>query len=225
MRTDRIEKKVLLRATRERTWQAISDAGQFGSWFGVAFDGPFAQGTTLTGRIVPTTVDANVAALQAPHAGKRFELRVECIEPMNRITFRWHPFAIDPSIDYSQEPMTLIEFTLEDTPDGVLLTIIESGFDHIPQYRRAKAFDANEGGWEKQTMLVRKFLERSPDGIAAAIKADPARRRLRKCFRLRNSHHWRPVAHKSKRARPADLDGQERWCCRSSCTSARMRRR
>jgi uncharacterized protein YndB with AHSA1/START domain len=158
MSTDRIEKKILLRAPRERVWRAISDAKQFGSWFGVAFDAPFAEGARLNAKIVPTTVDAEVAKMQEPYAGKAFEWTVEHVEPMRRISFRWHPYAVEEGIDYSKEPTTLIEFDLADAPGGVLLTITESGFDQIPLERRAKAFKANEGGWEMQTRLIEKYL-------------------------------------------------------------------
>lgn len=162
MNTDRIEKQVLLHATRERVWQAISDSRQFGSWFGVAFDGPFIEGARLTGRIVPTTVDAEVARLQQPYAGKTFEFSVEHIEPMTRISFRWHPYALEPGIDYSKEPTTLIVFQLTEVSGNILLSIVESGFDQIPLERRAKAFAANEGGWAKQTELIAKYLARLP---------------------------------------------------------------
>jgi uncharacterized protein YndB with AHSA1/START domain len=158
MTPDHIEKKVLLRAPLERVWHAIADADQFGTWFGVAFDGPFVAGAHLTGRIVPTRVDPEVAELQRPHEGKAFEFTVDRIEPMRRISFRWHPFAVEPGVDYTNEPTTLIEFTLEEVPDGVLLTITESGFDNIPLERRAKAFAANDGGWAKQTQLIEKYL-------------------------------------------------------------------
>jgi len=162
MSTDRIEKKILLRAPRERVWRAISDANEFGSWFGVAFDGPFAEGARLTGRITPTTVDAEVARMQEPYAGKAFEWTVEQIEPMRRITFRWHPYAVEEGVDYSKEPTTLIEFELADAPGGILLSIRESGFDRIPLARRAKAYKANEGGWEMQTRLIEKYLAKTP---------------------------------------------------------------
>jgi uncharacterized protein YndB with AHSA1/START domain len=161
MSTDRIEKRVVLRAPRERVWRAISDAKQFGSWFGVAFDGPFAEGARLTGKIVPTTVDAEVAKMQEPYAGKAFEWTVEHIEPMQRMSFRWHPYAVEEGVDYSKEPTTLIEFELTEAAGGILLTITESGFDQIPLARRAKAFKANEGGWEMQTRLIEKYLAKT----------------------------------------------------------------
>jgi len=159
MSTDRIEKTIVLRAPLERVWRAISDAKEFGSWFGMAFDGPFADGARLTGRIVPTTVDPEVAKLQEPHRGKPFEFSVDRIEPPRRISFRWHPYAIDSRTDYSKEPTTLIVFELKEVAEGVQLTISESGFDRIPIARRAEAFKANEGGWEHQTQLIKKYLE------------------------------------------------------------------
>lgn len=164
MSTDRIEKKILLRAPRERVWRAISDPAQFGIWFGVVFDGPFVGGTHVTGRIVPTSVDDHVAALQKPHEGKAFELWVERIEPMHRFSFRWHPFAVEPGVDYSEEPATLVAFELQEAPGGTLLTISESGFDRIPLARRAKAFTANEGGWAIQTRLIENYLALHQNG-------------------------------------------------------------
>jgi uncharacterized protein YndB with AHSA1/START domain len=157
--TDRIEKQVVLRAPRERVWRAVSDATQFGTWFGVEFDSPFAAGALMIGRMVPTKVDPEVAKRQQAYAGARFEIAVEAIEPMDRISFRWHPFAIDPKHDYSAEPTTLIVFELTDAPGGTRLTITETGFDQIPLERRAKAFSANEGGWEAQTRLLAKYVE------------------------------------------------------------------
>jgi uncharacterized protein YndB with AHSA1/START domain len=159
MTQDRIEKKVPLRAPQERVWQAISDSAQFGFWFGVTFDGPFVPGQLVTGRITPTRVDPEVAALQKPHEGKAFAFEVDRVEPMRLIAFRWHPYAIEPDIDYSTEAMTEIVFELEPAADGVLLTISESGFDRIPLDRRAKAFAANDAGWSHQVRLIAKYLE------------------------------------------------------------------
>jgi uncharacterized protein YndB with AHSA1/START domain len=158
MSTDRIEKQILLHAPLERVWRAISDSVQFGRWFGVTFDGPFAAGAHLTGRISPTTVDPDVAKLQKPHEGKTFELWVERIEPIRSLSFRWHPYAVTPGVDYSKEPKTLVVFSLHTIGADTQLTISESGFDQIPIERRADAFRANEGGWSHQLRLVEKYL-------------------------------------------------------------------
>jgi uncharacterized protein YndB with AHSA1/START domain len=157
--TDRIEKKVLLRAPHARVWQAISDAKQFGTWFGVEFDGPFVAGERITGRMTPTKVDPVVAKMQEPYAGMKFDYTVDRIEPMRVFSFRWHPFAIDPKVDYSGEPTTLVVFELEEVTGGTQLTITETGFDRIPLERRAKAFAANDGGWSKQVELIARYVE------------------------------------------------------------------
>ena len=158
MSTDRIEKKVLLRAPRERVWRAISDSRQFGSWFGVAFEEPFVAGKPITGKMVTTSVDAEIAARQKPYTGHAFEFTVDRIEPMSLFSFRWHPFAMDKNVDYSKEPSTLVVFELQEASGGTLLTVTESGFDRIPLERRAKAFAANEGGWAAQMKLIEKYL-------------------------------------------------------------------
>jgi uncharacterized protein YndB with AHSA1/START domain len=158
MNTDRIEKQIVLQAPIARVWDAISNSQKFGSWFGAAFDGPFAAGARLAGRIVPTSVDPEVAKLQKPHEGKAFEFSVEQIEPMRRISFRWHPYAVDSGVDYGSEPTTLIVFELEEVPGGTRLSISESGFDQIPPARRAAALKANDAGWEHQSKLIQKYL-------------------------------------------------------------------
>ena len=115
-------------------------------------------GAHVAGIIVPTAVDAEVARAQQPYQGTPFEITIDRIEPEQRFAFRWHPYAVEPGGDYSHEPTTLVEFLLEDVPDGVLLTVRESGFDRVPLERRAKAFAANEGGWTIQMRLIEKYL-------------------------------------------------------------------
>jgi uncharacterized protein YndB with AHSA1/START domain len=157
--TDRIEKRITLRASRERVWSAISDAKQFGTWFGVEFEGAFVVGGHLKGKIVATKVDAEVAKMQEPYVGTAFHVFVERIEPMREFAFRWHPYAIEPGKDYTKEPTTLVTFVLDEAPGGIALTITESGFDQIPLERRAEAFTSNEQGWTEQTKLIQKYLE------------------------------------------------------------------
>jgi uncharacterized protein YndB with AHSA1/START domain len=162
MNTDRIEKKILLRAPRKRVWRALTDFVEFGSWFGVKFDRPFAPGATMNGVVVPTTVNAEVANAQKPYEGLPFEITIEQMEPERLFSFRWHPYAVERGVDYSAEPTTLVVFTLEEAPNGVMLTVTESGFDRIPLARRAKAFTANEQGWEMVTKMLEEYLVHAP---------------------------------------------------------------
>jgi uncharacterized protein YndB with AHSA1/START domain len=162
MSTDRIEKTILLRAPLKRVWRALSDSTEFGSWFGMRFNAPFAPGATMTAVIVPTTVNQEVAKMQKPYEGIAFEIKIEQMQPERLFSFRWHPGAVEPGFDYSSEPTTLVVFTLQKIPSGVQLTVSESGFDQIPLARRAKAFSANEGGWTLVIKLIEEYLAKNP---------------------------------------------------------------
>src|SRR5215208_1009516 len=145
--TDRIEKKVVLRAPRSRVWRALTTAEEFGAWFRVKLDGVFAEGVTIRGRIT--------------HPGYEhmtMDILVERIQPERYFSYRWHPYAIGPAVDYSAEPTTLVEFKLEDTEGGTALTIVESGFDRIPLARRGEAFRMNEQGWTGQIKNIERYV-------------------------------------------------------------------
>ena len=158
---DAIVKTITLKADLDRVWRAVSTADEFGQWFGMRFDVPdFTPNTKITGRITPTVVNDEVAAMQKPHEGTPFEMVIADIVPKSLFSFRWHPYAIDKTKDYSAEPMTLISFALEEVEGGVLLTITEAGFNSIPIERRAEAFAADSGGWEAQTKLIEAWLAR-----------------------------------------------------------------
>jgi uncharacterized protein YndB with AHSA1/START domain len=146
--TDRIEREVRLEAPIERVWRALSNAEEFGDWFGVALPGQaFAPGQRVLGQIT--------------HPGYEhlsFEAWVERVEPPRVLSFRWHPYAIEPGVDYSKEPTTLVEFTLAEADGGTLLRVVESGFDKIPPSRRLDAFRMNSQGWEAQMDNIRKHV-------------------------------------------------------------------
>ncbi|HZS41017.1 MAG TPA: SRPBCC family protein [Polyangia bacterium] len=145
--TDRIEKKILLRASRARVWRALSHAQEFGQWFGVKLEGEFAERATVRGRIT-----------YPGYEHLTMELAVERMDPERLFSYRWHPYAIDPKVDYSSEPTTLVELRLEDAPGGTLLTIVESGFDAIPRGRRDEAFRMNDRGWGEQTANLERHV-------------------------------------------------------------------
>ncbi len=161
MGTDAITKSVLLRAPRKRVWRALTDSTEFGSWFGMKFDGPFAPGACVRGVIVPTTVNAGVAKVQKEYEDLPFDIIVEKMEPERLFSFRWHPYAVERGVDYSVEPRTLVVFSLEEVADGIMLTVAESGFERIPLARRAKAFTANEQGWGMVLKLIEEYLVRA----------------------------------------------------------------
>jgi uncharacterized protein YndB with AHSA1/START domain len=162
MGMDRIEKKILLRAPRRRVWRALTDSKEFGTWFGMKFDEAFTPGAVMRGVISPSKVNSEVAKAQKSHEGVAFDVTIEKMEPERLFSFRWHPGAVEPGMDYSGEPTTLVEFRLEETAEGVQLTVTESGFERIPLARRAKAFSANEGGWTIMVKVIEEYLAIAP---------------------------------------------------------------
>lgn len=139
--TDHIERSVVINAPRERVWRALSDPREFGTWFGVNLTGEaFSPGQTTRG---PITIKGYEHII--------WEARIERVEPPKLLSFRWHPYAIDQSVDYSNEEPTLVTFTLQDAPgNATMLTIVESGFDKVPPSRRLEAFRMNSRGWDAQ---------------------------------------------------------------------------
>jgi uncharacterized protein YndB with AHSA1/START domain len=139
MSNDRIEKRIELKAPPSRVWRALTDYREFGLWFRVKLDGPFVPGQVSRGWIT-----------YPGYEHLKWEAVVQKMEPERLFSFTWHPYAVDPQVDYSNEPPTLVEFRLEETPGGTLLTVTESGFDKIPAGRRPQAFRMNDGGWTEQ---------------------------------------------------------------------------
>jgi uncharacterized protein YndB with AHSA1/START domain len=139
--TDRIERSVVINAPRERVWRALSNAEEFGTWFGVNLTGQtFTPGQATRGPITYKGYEHIV-----------WQATIERVEPPDLLSFRWHPYAIDPKVDYSSEEPTLVTFTLKDAPgNATMLTVVESGFDRIPPHRRLDAFRMNSGGWSAQ---------------------------------------------------------------------------
>ena len=167
--SDRIEKRVTLRAPVSRVWMAIADAREFGQWFGVELDGPFIAGKTMTGTWNEGLSEAAIMDHQRSLGLRPSKVKlpgrnavfgtVERIEPERYFSFRWVPYGIDAEADPQNEPTTLVEFRLEKVAEGTLLTIVESGFDRVPAHRRERAFRMNEGGWAAQAENVRKHVE------------------------------------------------------------------
>jgi uncharacterized protein YndB with AHSA1/START domain len=149
--TDRIEKRIELKAPVARVWRALTDYWEFGEWFWVKIDGPFVAGEVSHGHF------ANPG-----YEHLQWEAVVKAMEPERLFSFTWHPNAVDPKMDYSKEPQTLVEFRLEKTGEGTLLTLTESGFDKIPAARRAEAFPRNEGGWAEQMTNIERHVAEKP---------------------------------------------------------------
>lgn len=148
--SDRIEKSIVLRAPRARVWRAISDQTEFGEWFGVRFPaGAFQAGAHVQGNIT-----------YPGYEHVMMEIEIVDVEPERKLSYRWHPYAIEADVDYSSEAPTLVTFTLEGAPEGTRLTVVEAGFENIPAHRREEAWRMNDGGWTEQMQNVERHVSR-----------------------------------------------------------------
>jgi uncharacterized protein YndB with AHSA1/START domain len=148
MSTDRIEKSIEIKAPVSRVWRALTDYREFGEWFRVKLEGPFEVGKQSRGNITHPGYEHMV-----------LELVVKAIEPESYFAYTWHPYAVDPDTDYTSETPTLVEFRLEKSGDGTLLTVVESGFDKIPAHRRDEAFRMDDSGWAQQVKNIKNYAQ------------------------------------------------------------------
>ena len=148
---NRIEKRIELKAPVSRVWRALTDSREFGEWFRVKLEGPFIPGQVSRGRIT-----------YPGYEHLPWEAVVQKLEPERLFSFSWHPYSVDPQIDYAKEPTTLVEFTLEQTRNGTLLMLTESGFENIPSTRRLETFQRNDGGWTEQMKNIESHVAKRP---------------------------------------------------------------
>ena len=145
--TDRIEKEIVVHAPRAKVWRAITDSREFGKWFHAEMMDAFVPGACVRGRIT-----------QPGYEHLMLEIQVERIEPEHLFSWRWHPYAVDPLQDYSNEPTTLVVFEFEEIPQGTRITVKETGFDQIPLARRSEAFRMNAEGWAAQLQNISRYV-------------------------------------------------------------------
>jgi uncharacterized protein YndB with AHSA1/START domain len=151
MANNRIEKQIDLEAPVSRVWRALTDYREFGEWFRVKLEGPFVAGKVAGGFIT-----------WPGYEHLRMEVVVQKIEPERYFSYTWHPYAIDPKVDYSKETPTLVEFTLEESAKGTLLKVTESGFEKISSARRLEAFRMNDNGWAQQLKNIESHVAEKP---------------------------------------------------------------
>jgi uncharacterized protein YndB with AHSA1/START domain len=145
--TDRIEQSVVIAAPRARVWRALTDSAELGRWFGVEIDGPFVAGQRSRGRLTVPGYEHVI-----------WDVEIDRIEPEHLFSWRWHPYAIDPLVDYSSEVPTTVVFELDEVPGGTRLTVVESGFDAVPAARREGALRMNQHGWAEQTKAIERHV-------------------------------------------------------------------
>lgn len=147
--SDSITRSVELKAAPERVWQAITDWRQFGQWFKVALDQPFAIGTRSTGHIT-----------YPGYEHLPWTAEIVAIEPPRRFAYRWPHMDADHHVHLDDWAWTLVEFTLTPLADGgTRVTVVESGFGALPEGARQRSFDSNSGGWTEQMDNIRAYVD------------------------------------------------------------------
>jgi uncharacterized protein YndB with AHSA1/START domain len=149
MANERIEKYIEIKAPVSRVWKALTDHEQFGEWFRVRLDSPFKAGEVSRGNIT-----------WPGYEHLKWEATVKAIEPEHYFAFTWHPYSVDPKVDYSKETPTLVEFRLDPTANGTLLSVTESGFENVPAHRRLEAFRMNDNGWAQQMKNIEIYVSK-----------------------------------------------------------------
>lgn len=144
---NQIEKRIELKAPLARVWRALTDHREFGEWFRVKLESPFTPGKVARGKI-----------LYPGYEHVTWEAVIKEMQPEKLFSFTWHPYAVDPNTDYSNETPTLVEFRLQPSGQGTLLVITESGFDKIPAHRQIEALRMNDGGWTEQIKNIERHV-------------------------------------------------------------------
>jgi uncharacterized protein YndB with AHSA1/START domain len=147
--SDRIEKRIELKAPVARVWRALTDYREFGEWFRVKLEGPFVVGQLSRGQIT-----------YPGYEHIKWQAIVLKMEPERLFSFTWH-HSFDPNADIYKEPTTLVEFRLEKTAAGTLLTLAESGFENLPEKLRLEAFPRNDGGWTEQMKNIERHVAKA----------------------------------------------------------------
>lgn len=133
-----ITRSVDIAAPRAAVWAALTTADGLASWF--------PQRATMDLRIG----GGGVMTFEG-HGDYAFEI-AELSEP-DVVAFVWASAEL-PDIN---EGGTLARFTLSDIPGGTRVTVVESGFEKLPDPDAAAR--GNEEGWEEELGELRELLE------------------------------------------------------------------
>lgn len=145
---DKLVKVVDIKAPVSRVWQALTDHRQFGEWFRVDLNEPFAPGSRSTG-----------LTLYPGYEGHEWLAVIETMEPETLFAFHWNHEDIEPGVPLAQQPTTRVEFRLEDTGSGTRLTITETGFAALPEHKRVEAIRLNTQGWDIQAKNISDYVD------------------------------------------------------------------
>ena len=131
---DVIQREVMIHATQQSVYAAISDPEQLVKWF-------------------PQSVEGDCQPVSHPIFGfgehGKNQLSIVAADPHHYFAYRWVPGANQFLGDVNSVPNTLVEFRItKESEKSCKVTLTESGFADLPAKMMAEAFKQNTGGWE-----------------------------------------------------------------------------
>ena len=146
---DSIERRITIRAPKERVYSAITDPKQIVSWFPDAINGTLEVGDAPTIGFGKDTL---------------YRIHVVAANPHDYFAYRWVPGNADGTDGFTGDvlavPNTLVEFRLADDPKGTALTLTESGFSNLPGAVAEKKLEENTGGWDDMLDRLGKLFSK-----------------------------------------------------------------
>jgi uncharacterized protein YndB with AHSA1/START domain len=146
-RTDEILREIVLPASIERVWDAVTDPREVSKWFGDITEIDLRPGGT--------------AKFGWSEYGDAFEAVVVEVDKPHKFSYRW---VFQPNTPYDESTARLVEMTLETVESGTRLTLAESGFLQLSGDEYQKAIDANSGGWESELADLVAYLAADTGG-------------------------------------------------------------
>ena len=142
---DVIIREIIVKATKERVYKAITDPKEIITWFPDAI-----EGGTLEVDQRPIFIFEN-----GEHKSQTY---IEAARPFEYFAYRWVPGSTGFIGDVLAVSNTLVEFLIEELEGGTKVTVKESGFASLPAEVAEECFNQNSGGWEYMMDRLEKAL-------------------------------------------------------------------
>jgi uncharacterized protein YndB with AHSA1/START domain len=133
---DTLERKIVVEASPERVWAALTEPDQLTRWF----------------------PDRQAQMDLRPGGAARFvwdeaadEAIIDVVDPPNALVFRWRP-------EGSERPYTTVAVSLRRLDGRTELTLVESGFASLPDQIWEQSYEGNSAGWAHELDELQAYL-------------------------------------------------------------------
>jgi uncharacterized protein YndB with AHSA1/START domain len=152
MNNDSIEREITIAAPIDKVWSVLTEPDHIGAWFGTG---------------TPVQIDLQPGGVMELDHGEHgaYSTTIVKVDPPHTFSYRWA--SAYPGVPATEDNSTLVEFTLEETADGTLLRVVESGFASIviPAARASSAgYESHAQGWSGVIEKIAHYLDGSDVG-------------------------------------------------------------